>query len=84
MANSQQQPFAYPISSPYPPAESSQAATPAQASTSTAAAGAAAPTQSRQAAEEARKDRTLADFMLMLDDYEPLVRDALIVRVGWC
>jgi hypothetical protein len=29
--------------------------------------------QSRQAAEEARKDRTLAEFMLMLDDYEPLV-----------
>jgi transcription initiation factor TFIID subunit 10 len=32
------------------------------------------PQQSRQAAEEARKDRTLAEFMLMLDDYEPLVR----------
>ena len=29
--------------------------------------------QSRQAAEEARKDRTLAEFMVMLDDYEPLV-----------
>ena len=29
--------------------------------------------QSRQAAEEARKDRTLAEFMLMLDEYEPLV-----------
>ena len=29
--------------------------------------------QSRQAAEEARKDRTLAEFLLMLDDYEPLV-----------
>lgn len=29
--------------------------------------------QSRQAAEDARKDRTLAEFMLMLDDYEPLV-----------
>jgi hypothetical protein len=25
------------------------------------------------AAEEARKDRTLAEFMLMLDEYEPLV-----------
>ena len=82
MANSQQQPFAYPISSPYPPAESSQAATPAQASSSTATAG--APTQSRQAAEEARKDRTLADFMLMLDDYEPLVRAVLTIGVGWC
>lgn len=30
--------------------------------------------QTRQAAEDARKDRTLAEFMLMLDDYEPLVR----------
>lgn len=29
---------------------------------------------SRTAAEQARKDRTLAEFMLMLDDYEPLVR----------
>jgi hypothetical protein len=29
--------------------------------------------QSRQAEEEARKDRTLAEFLLMLDDYEPLV-----------
>lgn len=27
-----------------------------------------------QAAEEARKDKTLAEFLLMLDDYEPLVR----------
>ena len=30
-------------------------------------------TQSRMEAERARKDRTLAEFMLMLDDYEPLV-----------
>jgi hypothetical protein len=29
---------------------------------------------SRAAAEEARKDRTLAEFLLMLDEYEPLVR----------
>ncbi len=27
-----------------------------------------------QAAEETRKDKTLAEFLLMLDDYEPLVR----------
>ena len=27
-----------------------------------------------QAAEEARKDKTLAEFLLMLDEYEPLVR----------
>lgn len=26
-----------------------------------------------QTSEEARKDRTLAEFLLMLDDYEPLV-----------
>lgn len=31
------------------------------------------PPQSRQAAEDARKDRTLAEFLLMLDEYEPLV-----------
>jgi hypothetical protein len=28
---------------------------------------------SRAEMEEARKDRTLAEFLLMLDDYEPLV-----------
>ena len=54
--------FAYPISSAY--TEPSQS----NASSSNPAA-----TQSRQAAEEARKNRTLADFMLMLDEYEPLV-----------
>ncbi|PPQ65480.1 hypothetical protein CVT26_000120 [Gymnopilus dilepis] len=48
-----------------------------------------APTQSRQAAEEARKDRTLAEFMLMLDEYEPLtkipneVTDYYLQRVGF-
>ena len=42
--------------------------------TSSAAAGSSsAPGPSRQQAEEARKDRTLAEFLLMLDDYEPLV-----------
>ncbi|PFH46880.1 hypothetical protein AMATHDRAFT_153560 [Amanita thiersii Skay4041] len=44
-------------------------------------------TQSRQAAEEARKDRTLAEFLLMLDDYEPLipneVTDYFLQRVGF-
>ncbi|KAF9457527.1 transcription initiation factor TFIID 23-30kDa subunit-domain-containing protein [Collybia nuda] len=43
--------------------------------------------QSRQAAEDARKDRTLAEFMLMLDDYEPLipneVTDYYLQRVGF-
>lgn len=36
-------------------------------------------TQSRRADELARKDRTLVDFMLMLDDYEPLVREGMHV-----
>lgn len=35
--------------------------------------------QPRQA-EEARKDKSLAEFLLMLDDYEPLVR--WVERVG--
>ncbi|TDL23796.1 transcription initiation factor IID, TAF10 subunit [Rickenella mellea] len=43
--------------------------------------------QTRQAAEQARKDRTLAEFMLMLDDYEPLipneVTDYYLQRVGF-
>lgn len=29
----------------------------------------------RQAEEQARKDRTLTEFMLMLDNYEPMVRN---------
>ncbi|KAF8200386.1 transcription initiation factor TFIID 23-30kDa subunit-domain-containing protein, partial [Pholiota molesta] len=57
------------------------------AGTSTSAGTAAAPAQSRHAAEEARKDRTLADFMLMLDEYEPLipneVTDYYLQRVGF-
>ena len=32
-----------------------------------------APGPSRRPDEEAKKDRTLAEFLLMLDDYEPLV-----------
>lgn len=43
--------------------------------------------QSRQQLEEARKDRTLAEFMLMLDEYEPLipneVTDYYLQRVGF-
>ncbi|KAI5894833.1 transcription initiation factor IID, TAF10 subunit [Schizophyllum commune H4-8] len=46
-----------------------------------------APGPSRQQAEEARKDRTLAEFLLMLDDYEPLipneVTDYYLQRVGF-
>ncbi|KAG6815800.1 hypothetical protein H0H87_011244 [Tephrocybe sp. NHM501043] len=45
------------------------------------------PQQTRQEAEEARKDRTLAEFLLMLDDYEPLipseVTDYYLQRVGF-
>jgi len=41
----------------------------------------------RQAAEQARKDRTLAEFMLMVDDFEPLipneVTDYYLQRVGF-
>ncbi|KIK63648.1 hypothetical protein GYMLUDRAFT_196421 [Collybiopsis luxurians FD-317 M1] len=47
----------------------------------------AAAGQSRQAAEDARKDRTLAEFLLMLDEYEPLipneVTDYYLQKVGF-
>lgn len=74
-------PYAY---TPVAAGSSSQIGTPApdpsQVASSSTPAPAQVPTQpqSRQAAEEARKDRTLAEFLLMLDDYEPLV------RLGWC
>ncbi|KAF8957443.1 transcription initiation factor TFIID 23-30kDa subunit-domain-containing protein [Flammula alnicola] len=92
MSNSQQtnSAFAYPISSPYPPvsSESSQPQQNGQSALASSSSFAQAPaTQSRQAAEEARKDRTLADFMLMLDEYEPLipneVTDFYLQRVGF-
>ncbi|KAF8845151.1 transcription initiation factor IID, TAF10 subunit [Paxillus ammoniavirescens] len=57
--------------------------------TATSAAPTTAPSQpqTRQAAEEARKDRTLAEFLLMLDEYEPLipneVTDYYLQRVGF-
>ncbi|KAH6916234.1 transcription initiation factor TFIID 23-30kDa subunit-domain-containing protein [Coprinopsis sp. MPI-PUGE-AT-0042] len=60
------------------------------ASTSTAAPTTGTGTSqqpSRQALEDARKDRTLAEFMLMLDDYEPLipneVTDYYLQKVGF-
>ncbi|KAG8930330.1 Transcription initiation factor TFIID subunit 10 [Tulasnella sp. 417] len=48
----------------------------------------AVPAQTQRRADElARKDRTLAEFMLMLDDYEPLipneVTDYYLQRVGF-
>ncbi|KAF8074812.1 transcription initiation factor IID TAF10 subunit [Lyophyllum atratum] len=64
-----------------PEAQQSQSGTAAAASSSTQ------PQQTRQEAEEARKDRTLAEFMLMLDEYEPLipneVTDYYLQRVGF-
>lgn len=68
--------YAYPLAAGQQPY-----ATPTQTSaqgTSTSANGSAPSADpkaqsSRLAAEEARKDRTLAEFLLMLDDYEPLV-----------
>lgn len=97
MSNSQQTPtYGYPISSPYVPvvaessaqAQAQQSGQGASASASASATAASASTsvqapaaQSRQAAEEARKDRTLADFMLMLDEYEPLVPLHIIFSV---
>ncbi len=55
--SSQSQNFVYPVGPSQTPQDPS----------------APAPPQSRQAAEDARKDRTLAEFLLMLDDYDPLV-----------
>jgi transcription initiation factor TFIID subunit 10 len=36
--------------------------------------GGSASGSARHAEEQARKDRTLTEFMLMLDEYEPMVR----------
>lgn len=62
---------------PYPlPSDVGQSQPTASSSSGPAASSSTAGisgTQSRQEAEDARKDRTLAEFMLMLDDYEPLV-----------
>ncbi|KAG8930691.1 Transcription initiation factor TFIID subunit 10 [Tulasnella sp. 418] len=61
------------------PQDSQQSATVVQPSQATA--------QTRRADEQARKDRTLAEFLLMLDDYEPLipneVTDYYLQRVGF-
>ncbi|KAH0836643.1 transcription initiation factor TFIID 23-30kDa subunit-domain-containing protein [Lanmaoa asiatica] len=68
-------------------AQTSQATTTAVAASSSSTATVPSQPQSRQAAEEARKDRTLAEFLLMLDEYEPLipneVTDYYLQRVGF-
>ncbi|PSR72819.1 hypothetical protein PHLCEN_2v11316 [Hermanssonia centrifuga] len=79
-ASQQGTPYAY---TPVAAGSSSQLATPdlsqvASTSTQLPLPAQPAPPQSRQAAEEARKDRTLAEFLLMLDDYEPLVRSGAL------
>jgi len=72
----QSQGFAYPITgnTPVVSAEThvGTATIPAQPS-SQPAASTSTQQPTRQVSEDARKDRTLAEFMLMLDDYEPLV-----------
>ena len=65
--------LATPDPSQYTPAASSQNV----ATTSSQPAVAAPP---KQPAEVTRKDRTLAEFLLMLDDYEPLVSPFDILR----
>jgi len=87
--------FSVPGYAPQPPADASQSSAAAGTATTTTAAAASSSSsqtqpvqpQSRQAAEEARKDRTLAEFLLMLDDYEPLipneVTDYYLQRVGF-
>ncbi|OAX39814.1 transcription initiation factor IID, TAF10 subunit [Rhizopogon vinicolor AM-OR11-026] len=88
---SQSSPYSY-----YPPGnlpdvsqqqQLSQAATVAASSSTASSTAVASQPQSRQAAEEARKDRTLAEFLVMLDEYEPLipneVTDYYLQRVGF-
>jgi len=70
-----------------PPAARPQTAQPSQEATQGAGSSSQAQPSTRQAAEDARKDRTLAEFLLMLDDYEPLipseVTDYYLQRVGF-
>ena len=70
--------YSYQSLSDVAPQTSQQSTTIAAASSSSTTA--VPQTQTRQAAEEARKDRTLAEFLLMLDDYEPLVPPNLFPR----
>jgi len=73
---------AYPISTPYPTVATESSQSNSQPAVATSSTSQPAPSQSRQAAEEARKDRTLAEFLLMLDEYEPLVRTPLSYTIG--
>jgi len=84
-------PIPYPLysdvgHSQQPIASTSSAASPTVVGAGTSANGNSQP-QSRQAAEDARKDRTLAEFMVMLDEYEPLipneVTDYYLQKVGF-
>ena len=68
----QSQGFVYPITGNTPVVSAETATIPAQPS-SQPAASTSTQQPTRQVSEDARKDRTLAEFMLMLDDYEPLV-----------
>ena len=63
----------------YPLAAGQQPQLPTQASTSSEA---RTPPQTRLPSAETRKDRSLVDFLLMLDDYEPLVRGLLRIYVA--
>ena len=72
------QPQSYQSYSDAPHQPSTSQTTTAVAASSSSTATVAPHLQTRQAAEEARKDRTLAEFLLMLDEYEPLVRPAFI------
>ena len=78
-STSLQQDSAFPT---YPPSGQSNQGALDSLQQSNAAAGPSSAPQSRQAAEEARKDRTLAEFMLMLDEYEPLVSLLILVDCG--
>ncbi|KAG1746654.1 transcription initiation factor TFIID 23-30kDa subunit-domain-containing protein [Suillus paluster] len=88
-AQSQPSPYTYYPPGTFPDAsqQPSQATTAVAGSSTTASTAVASQPQSRQAAEEARKDRTLAEFLVMLDDYEPLipneVTDYYLQRVGF-